>query len=434
MRTIHTLAVILACSLPSSLFAQDKIVPLKIGDRVPDIFLENIINHPGGKAHLSDFKEKLLILDFWATWCRPCVEAIPRLEQLQREFDNQLRILMVTSQPATTISKFFSERKISLPSVTGDQKLSKLFPHKYVPHEVWIKDGKVIAITSEAEVTAGNIKIQLSEKASVMAEKKSNFDYDLTKPLLFNGNGGLSSDLLYYSVFTGYLDGIGGGGVYTDSLNRFKIRALNGTVLQLYLGAMRYTDNRELGKANRCITEFDKQEALPPSDVPAYSPAARDKYYCYELIVPIALRGQAGELMLEDLNRFFGARYHLRGAIEKRAVKCWALRKTEDFKGLDSQSAIPEIISAEPNLMVYCKQPFSKFQEAIASLYRHDPFPVIDQTGITSEIDISFPTKEKDIIRFNDWLKKYGLHLVQDSCPIDMLVIKQLNKKIKIKP
>ena len=163
MKIIHTLAVILVYTLSSYLFAQDKIAPLQIGDPVPDIFLENIINHPRGTAHLSDFKGKLLILDFWATWCRPCIQAIPRFEQLQREFGNQLQILMVTSQPSTSIAKFFSDRGFTLPSVTGDQKLSKLFPHKYVPHEVWIKDGKIIAITGEAEVTANNIKAQLAD-------------------------------------------------------------------------------------------------------------------------------------------------------------------------------------------------------------------------------------------------------------------------------
>ena len=420
------MAVILACALPSFLDAQDKIAPLQIGDPVPDILLENIVNYPEKTARFSDFKGKLLILDFWATWCRPCVEAIPRFEQLQREFDDQLQILMVTSLPTSSIAKFLSERKISLPSVTADQKLSKLFPHKYVPHEVWIKDGKVIAITSEAEVTAANIKTQLTEKAPILDEKKSNFDYELTKPLLFNGNGGQSTDLLYHSVFTGYLDGIGGGGVYTDSLDRFKIRALNGTVLQLYQNAMRYTDNRELAQTNRCIQEFDIKEILPPPKVPAYSPAARGKYYCYELIVPVALKDQAGELMLEDLNRFFGARYHLRAIIEKRTVKCWALRKTETYTSLDSQSAITEIISADPNLIVYCKQPFSKFYQAIVGLYRHDPFPVIDKTGITSEIDVSFPSGEKDIRQFSAWLERYGLRLEQDSCEINMLIIKQL--------
>jgi thiol-disulfide isomerase/thioredoxin len=425
MKIIHTLAGILVCALPSSLFAQNNIVPLQIGDPVPEMILENMVNYQGKTARFSDFKGKLLILDFWATWCRPCVDAIPRFQELQAEFGDQIQILMVTSQPISAIAKFFSDRKISLPSVTGDQKLSKMFPHKYVPHEVWIQDGKVVAITGEAEVTANHIKILLTDKKSIMAEKKSNFNYDLTQPLLFNGNGGQATDLLYHSVFTGYLDGIGGGGVYTDSLNRFKIRALNGTVLQLYQFAMRNTGNRELAQANRCIQEFDIQEVLPPPDVPDYSSVARDNYYCYELIVPIELKDQAGELMMEDLNRFFGARYHLRGMIERRTVKCWALRKTEAFKAMASPGSVSKVITEEPNLLIYRKQPFSKFYHTLAGLYRHDPFPVIDQTGITSEIDITFPIGEKNIRKFSDSLESYGLRLVQDSCEIDMLVIKQ---------
>lgn len=411
----------------TSLFClgQQPLGPLKIGDPVPDIVLENIVNYPGGSACISDFNDKLLILDFWGTWCRPCIEAIPRLEQLKIQFDNQLQILMVTPQPPNTISKFFSDRKVSLASVTEDQKLSKLFPHKYVPHEVWIKNGNVIAITNATDVTADNIKSQLSDNPLVMDEKKSNFDYDLTQPLLFNGNGGKASDLLYHSVFTGYLDGIGGGGVYTDSLNRFKIRALNGTVLQLYLGAMRYTANPELSNSNRCIVEFNLKEVLPEPGLPAYSKAARGKYYCYELIVPVELKDRTGELMLEDLNRFFGARYHITGNVEKRTVKCWALRKTSNFKGLTSLGVIPEITPEDPTQIVFHKQSFSKFYETVVNLYRHDPCPVIDQTGITSDIDISIPTDQKDIQKFSDGLEKYGLRLEQDSCLIDMLVIKQ---------
>lgn len=243
--------------------------------------------------------------------------------------------------------------------------------------------------------------------------------------MLIDGNGGKAVDLLYHSVFTGYLDGIGGGGVYTDSLNRFKIRALNGTALQLYLGAMRYSKNPELSNSNRCIVGFNPKEVLPEPELPAYSKAARGKYYCYELIVPVELNDRTGELMLEDLNRFFGARYHLRGTIEKRTVKCWALRKTNAFKELTSSGLTPETSPGEQNTIVYHNQPFSQFYQAIVGLYSHDPLPVIDQTGITSNIDITVPTTEKDIRKFSASLEKYGLCLEQDSCRIDMLVIKQ---------
>ncbi len=411
------------CSLPE----QEASGPLKPGDPVPGLLLKEVLNHPEETARLSDFEGKLLILDFWATWCHPCVEAIPRLEQLQREFDGQLQILMVTSQDKAAIAKFFAARQVSLPSVTADTTLSGLFPHNHVPHEVWIRDGKVVAITGEAEVTAENIRAQLSGNPAQLAEKKSNFDYDLSRPLLVDGNGGQASDLLYHSVITGYLDGIGGGGVYTDSLNRYKLRALNGTVVQLYRTAMRYLGDGSLAQANRCIEDFDRQQVLPPPGVPAYAPAARDRYYCYELIIPSDQKARAGQLMLEDLNRFFGGIHHLRGTIEKRQVKCWVLKHTGDPGKLLSKSTKPEIINDEPNRLVYRKQPFQNFYRAVTGLYKDDPFPVIDCTGLTGEIDISFPTGQKDIRLFSAALKPYGLYLEQERCGIDLLVIQQFD-------
>lgn len=411
------------CSPPE----QDASGPLKPGDPVPDLLLKDVLNYPGETARFSDFEGKLLILDFWATWCHPCIEAIPRLEQLQREFDGQLQILMVTSQDKSMIAKFFAARKVTLPSVTGDEALSGLFPHNHVPHEVWIKDGKVVAITGEAEVTAENIQSRFSPNPTPLPEKKSNFDYDPTRPLLVNGNGGKASDLQYHSVITGYLDGIGGGGVYTDSLNRYKLRALNGTVVQLYRTAMRYLGDGSLAQANRCILDFDRQQVLPPPGAPAYSPAARDRYYCYELIVPSDQKSRAGQLMLDDLNRFFGARYKLRAAVEKRTVKCWVLKHTGEPEKLLSKSTTPEISNDEPNRLVYRKQPFQNFYRAVTGLYKNNPFPVIDRTGMTGEIDISFPTDVKDIRLFSAAVKPYGLYLEQERCEIDLLVIQQFD-------
>ena len=425
------LAGILLLAVQSFLYGQDTSTPLKVGDPVPEILLKDIVNYPKETARLSDFEGQLLILDFWATWCAPCVKAIPKLEQLQRDFGNQLQVLMVTSQPKSTITSFFSTRNSSLPSVSGDQTLSKLFPHKHVPHEVWIKDGKVVAITDDTEVNTENIRALLSAKATALSEKKSNFDYDLTQPLLIDGNGGQSKDLQYHSVITCYLDGIGGGGVYTDSLNSYKIRALNGTVLQLYREAVRHMGNTVLAHPNRCISMFDEQDVLPPPKVSAYSPGARDKYYCYELIIPFALKAKAGELMLDDLNRFFGSTHHLHAGIEKRQVKCWILKQDGALEKLASNSPTSKITSDDSGWLVYLKQPFPTFYRAVASLYKNAPCPVIDQTGITSDIDISFPPKEKDIHRFKDYLNQYGLTLEQEFCEIDMLVIQQFKQTTK---
>jgi len=63
----------------------------------------------------------------------------------------------------------------------------------------------------------------------------------------------------------------------------------------------------------------------------------------------------------------------------------------------------------------------------VTGLYKDDPFPVIDRTGLTGEIDISFPTDVKDIRLFSAAVKPYGLYLEQERCEIDLLVIQQFD-------
>src|SRR3954466_8754499 len=97
---------------------------LKIGDTVPDIAINNIINYPTKIAKISDFKGKLLILDFWATWCSPCVGMIPKMEALQKQFNDKLQFLPVSYQAYGDVSAYLSKRekkngKSNLPDVVG---------------------------------------------------------------------------------------------------------------------------------------------------------------------------------------------------------------------------------------------------------------------------------------------------------------------------
>jgi thiol-disulfide isomerase/thioredoxin len=405
------------------------ITQLRIGDKVPEELWNmsfTAVNHQGEEGiSLGNYRDKLIILDFWSTYCAPCIKAIPKFEKLQHDLKNDVQFIMVTSQPQEVISHFFTKRNVKLPSVVGDTLLNNVFPHSYVPHEIWIKDGEIFAITREIEITYDNIREVLDGKIKSFPEKKSNFEYDLTQPLLLNDNGGRPRDLLYHSIFTGYLDGVGGAGVFTDNLGRYKLRALNGNVMQLYQAAIRFTGNIPLSYANRCVLDFDKQEVLPPPQMPAYSPEARDKYYCYELIVPAGLKENAPYMMVEDLNRFFGTIYNIRGTVEKRRVKCWVLRKKGSTENLVSKSATPEIITGDSLLLIYRRQPFQNIYNALVGLFREESSPVIDSTGITSEVNISFPAHEKDIFKFKSHLHKYGLDMEQELCEIEMFVIKQ---------
>ncbi len=61
--------------------------------KAPAFELENT---SGKKVKLSDFKGKIVIVNFWATWCPPCREEIPDFVKLQKEYESDLQILGIS--------------------------------------------------------------------------------------------------------------------------------------------------------------------------------------------------------------------------------------------------------------------------------------------------------------------------------------------------
>jgi len=180
--------------------------PLTVGDIVPDITFSNLINYPGNSAKLSDFKGKLVILDFWATWCTSCIASFPKVQELQKEFNEQLQILLVTStlhgddenKVNALLQKLRNKnRALHLP-IAIDDYTSELFPRQSVPHYAWInEDGKVLAITGSLEVTKENIAKALEGKPLNLALRRE----VPMKNLVFLDDTTLLKQLKHYSIF-----------------------------------------------------------------------------------------------------------------------------------------------------------------------------------------------------------------------------------------
>jgi peroxiredoxin len=69
----------------------------------------------GKKVRLKDYRGKVILLNFWATWCGPCVEEIPYLEKLHRHFKNDDFILLAVSlrEKKETVKEFIDESNMT---------------------------------------------------------------------------------------------------------------------------------------------------------------------------------------------------------------------------------------------------------------------------------------------------------------------------------
>lgn len=99
-------------------------VNLMTNKTAPDFALKSV---DGKTVKLSDYKGKVVILDFWATWCPPCRKGIPDLIELKNEFGKKgVEIIGISVDAKNTIAEvpsFVKDKKINYPVVYADQKV-----------------------------------------------------------------------------------------------------------------------------------------------------------------------------------------------------------------------------------------------------------------------------------------------------------------------
>lgn len=166
-----TIIIVLAMLCLNFSSSAQTVIPAKtltVGDYMPDAAITNILNSSSKKAKISDYKGKLILIDFWSTWCSSCIAGFPHLDSLQREFAGRLQVLLVNAKKEGDTErgvkividrmKSWSDRPFKLPVVLQDTSVSRNFTFRTIPHCIWIgSDGKIIAITGKEEVTAANI-------------------------------------------------------------------------------------------------------------------------------------------------------------------------------------------------------------------------------------------------------------------------------------
>jgi len=93
----------------------------KRGDTAPDFDLERL---DGGRLRLSELRGKAVVIDFWDTWCPPCRMAMPHLQELSVEYEDDLVVVGVAigRNGKAAVAKFVQENGLTFPMVLIDEK------------------------------------------------------------------------------------------------------------------------------------------------------------------------------------------------------------------------------------------------------------------------------------------------------------------------
>jgi peroxiredoxin len=81
-RILHVVLVLMVGAFAFALYSSLHETVVNAGDKAPDF---SITTDSGKTVTARDFGGKLLLLNFWASWCQPCIEEIPALNQMARE-------------------------------------------------------------------------------------------------------------------------------------------------------------------------------------------------------------------------------------------------------------------------------------------------------------------------------------------------------------
>jgi len=115
---------------------------------VPDLSFKN---RTGGTESLSSYRGKIVVLNFWATWCLPCREELPMLDKLALKFPTDkvvfFAVSLDTAETQPKIDRFLEKKRIALPIWLGasTQSLKQLNLGEVIPVTVILdRDGQIV--------------------------------------------------------------------------------------------------------------------------------------------------------------------------------------------------------------------------------------------------------------------------------------------------
>ena len=116
------------------------------GDRAPGFSLQAL---DGKTVSLADFRGKVILVHFWATWCPPCVEEMPALERLRHSLDSERFALLTVSadEDRSQVESYRDRLKLSLPILLDpSHEVSRAYQtYRYPESFLLDREGKVVS-------------------------------------------------------------------------------------------------------------------------------------------------------------------------------------------------------------------------------------------------------------------------------------------------
>lgn len=380
----------------------------KIGQAAPPIGVEHVYGDSkafplAASFSWSSMNGRVLVVEFTASWCGPCIAAIPHINKLVRAMKNEpVTFLSISNESDAKIKQFIAQHRFeTLVARDADGSVFHDYWVAGIPHMVIIdKEGKIAAITSPTNVTEQHLRDVLAGKPldlPVHAMAKTNWD---TRPAVERGE------------------------FSTENNATRPAGSVEAYVIPTDKGHAQASDRDKGSELFVATLEFLICQAY----------LSQPCYHVYETRLPLeekfeaylrSGRPQGRDWRYIALQRLLEASFDFQADWEPREVDCYVLKLKEGVTPPQPPKVAQQNIYTVDGHLWFRQLPFAQMRRFMEP-FVPEQLPLVDETGLKGDLEMEVKWDPKGgLPAFTEALGKAGIELRKEKRTVDVLVFRK---------
>lgn len=375
---------------------------IDLQEAFPDFIIRNLVNAPVKEVDVYKQPDRFIILNFWGTWCAPCLPEMDSLREIQKRFGKDLRVIALANDNEKRVQNYLTKRPTGV-WIAADTSfyLYKQFGFTYVGQSAILdRQRRVIGLVRTDSINTAFIQKMLrGEKLTVSGERSKGVAAATDDNDFYRLDSTLQTHLSLMSYVPGKraMSRIYPKGPFKDR----RITFFNVAATAMYKTAFGITSQ------NQVAYEFDEKKENDYSN--------KGNLYCFDMLVAPGQEDSLLILMQQRLNILLPVKARL----VKKLMPVYVLRAT-DAAGWKNSVAAESSWGFSGRGFEGTAIPIKNFVDYLANEL---PLPVVDETGLQGKYDI----RTENVLRTEEEVKaaiqKLGLTLEKMEREIDQLIL-----------
>jgi uncharacterized protein (TIGR03435 family) len=375
---------------------------LKVGDLLPSMVIRPIINAPVKVLDVHAKQNKFLILNFWGTWCSPCLPEMDSLAKLQVSNNKHIQVIGISNEPVNRLQKYL-ERKPSTLWLASDttSNLYRQLALNYVGQSAIIdQQHRIIAIVRTDSINQRFIDKLIKGVSIVSSGETDRKQIDIEADLF-----AVDSTLGFQVSWSGHRPGVPSMSKnYLHSTFEGRRRSYFNVCLPSILRDIYGVSYNQViyEVPEKTVCDFKNKQLL----------------YCFDLLVKPAQKDSLYIIMKQLVDKLFP----VKARSEKRVIPVYVLRKLPEVPNWTESTSTENTYSFSGRGFEGKGIAMKPFADYVANELQ---LPVVDETGLMGKYNITTENVLRTVEDMMAALKKLGLTVEKTKREMEVVIIYQ---------